>query len=296
MDVPAAKIFPMISDLKNWNTWSPWMEKDPNMETTWGDKTSGLGASYCWKGDPNTVGEGCLEIIELEENTSLKTSLDFKEQGTANGFWLLEENEEGTKVTWGFEADMSSPPIVGRYFGLMMDNFVGPDFERGLGKMKELVESMPSYSIEITEETLGPIHFVHIRKTSAMESIAQDMGMSAGVMAGVIGEKGLEQSGMPFSIYYSYGPEIDYSFCMPITSEAEIDHESVEYGLIEEGSFIRGVHVGPYDNLESSYNELDRYFTENGMERAGDPIEIYVTDPGEESDPNNWITHIYYPI
>ena len=43
-------------------------------------------------------------------------------------------------MTWGLEADMGNAP-VGRYMGLMMDRWVGGDFEAGLARLKALVEA-----------------------------------------------------------------------------------------------------------------------------------------------------------
>ena len=45
----------------------------------------------------------------------------------------------GTRVTWTNEGDMGANP-VNRYFGLMMDSMVGPDFEAGLKNLKALAE------------------------------------------------------------------------------------------------------------------------------------------------------------
>ena len=45
----------------------------------------------------------------------------------------------GTEVTWGFETDLGMNP-VGRWMGLMMDSWIGADYEAGLARLKALVE------------------------------------------------------------------------------------------------------------------------------------------------------------
>ncbi len=51
MKAPPERVFPLISDFENWATWSPWVAKDPQIETTLSAQTSGMGARYEWAGD-----------------------------------------------------------------------------------------------------------------------------------------------------------------------------------------------------------------------------------------------------
>jgi len=39
--------------------------------------------------------------------------------------------------------DLGAGPIR-RYFGLFMDGMIGPDYERGLGRLKTLAEAPPA--------------------------------------------------------------------------------------------------------------------------------------------------------
>jgi hypothetical protein len=60
---PPETIFALISDFRNWQAWSPYEEKDPDMTRTFGAATAGKGAEYAWSGDKN-VGSGHMEITE----------------------------------------------------------------------------------------------------------------------------------------------------------------------------------------------------------------------------------------
>lgn len=296
IDAPVERVFAYVNDLEKWDDWSPWSEKDPDMDVSWGEITEGMGASYCWEGDPDQVGKGCLEITEVVENEKIVNKLDFMEQGTAMGSYTFSEADGKTTVTWGFDTDVSSPPVIGKFFGMMMDGFVGPDFEKGLANLKALAEAAPSYSIEIGESNFGPHHFIYVRQVATMENLAQMMAESAGAMTEFAAANGIESVGTPFSQYYSFGEEIDFAFCIPVAEEVTVEDEVVMYAYLDEGACIRGVHLGSYDNLGGSYDEMDRYMSDNALESTGPPMEHYVTDPGEEPDPANWITHIYYPI
>ncbi len=294
INAPAAKVFPLLNDLKAWDVWSPWDAKDPDMAKTWGEVTSGEGATYSWEGDPEQVGSGTMTITEVIENQKVVTQLDFGDQGTAMGGFDLSESDGVTKVTWYFDTDVSSPFLIGKYFGMMMDGFVGPDFEAGLNNLKEYIEAMPPYSIEIAETTFGDIHYLFIRGVCAQSDLQPNMEERAGVLMGYVGESGVEVAGMPFSMYHSWGDEVDFAFCIPVSGEMDIDHESIEYAYMEEATFVKGTHVGAYDHLGTSYDEIQRYLEDNAIMSKGPAVEYYENDPGEVEEAD-LITSIYFP-
>jgi DNA-binding transcriptional MerR regulator len=55
-------------------------------------------------------------------------------------------------------------------------------------------------------------------------------------------------------------------------------------------------HVGPFTALGNSYRLMSEVMEENGLTSTGAPREIYVTDPEEVSDPNEYETLIVWPI
>ncbi|MEM9582641.1 MAG: SRPBCC family protein [Pseudomonadota bacterium] len=136
---PAEKIWPYVNNLKATEEWSPWLGIDPNVQTVYGDIAEGVGAKMEWASDHPNVGNGAMEIIESVPHEKLASALDFGEMGTATARYTLDEAAGVTNVTWGLEVDMGASP-VGRWMGLMMDSWVGADYERGLQNLKALVE------------------------------------------------------------------------------------------------------------------------------------------------------------
>ena len=58
--------------------------------------------------------------------------------------WIeLTPNGGTTRVTWGFGADTGFNPVA-RYVGLLMDRAIGPDYEKGLARLKAKAESVIS--------------------------------------------------------------------------------------------------------------------------------------------------------
>ncbi|MDX5347212.1 MAG: SRPBCC family protein [Hymenobacteraceae bacterium] len=136
----AEPVFHQINNLKNWEKWSPWHQMDPEMQLIYAGPEAGIGAKYSWTSNHERVGNGALTIKESVPFQKIITEMDFMENGVASSAYIFEETPEGTKVTWTMDSDMGYN-LVSRYFGLMLDSFLGPDFEQGLQSLKNLTEN-----------------------------------------------------------------------------------------------------------------------------------------------------------
>lgn len=128
--------YQQVANLKNSEVWSPWKNRDPSMVWTFGEVTEGEGASYTWTSENS--GDGSYRITKVDPGKRVETYIDFGTMGTSEGYWTFERDGEFTIVTWGFEGEAQG--IVDRYFTLFMDSMVGPDFEEGLSRIKQVCE------------------------------------------------------------------------------------------------------------------------------------------------------------
>ena len=93
-----------------------------------------------WDSGRRDVGTGRQEITRAEEFSRVESDLDFGEMGRARASFALEPSGTGTRLTWRLETDLGLNPLA-RWMGLMMDRWVGTDFERGLVSLKKLAEA-----------------------------------------------------------------------------------------------------------------------------------------------------------
>lgn len=133
------QIWPYVNGYTHFNTWSPWADRDPDAVYTISGSESGVGARYEWQSDQPDVGSGAQEIILSEPYTRVETLLDFGDEGTGVAYFDLTPVDGGTEVTWGFDTDFGWN-LIGRYFGLLFDGFIGPDYEEGLSNLQATVE------------------------------------------------------------------------------------------------------------------------------------------------------------
>jgi len=120
--------------------WSPWVALDPNIVQRFSGPRAGVGNRMEWSSEDPRVGAGSQEITRSVPDQRVETELDFGDMGTATAWIALAPQGTDTQVTWGLIADMGNTPI-GRYVGLMMDRWVGADYEKGLTRLKSIVEA-----------------------------------------------------------------------------------------------------------------------------------------------------------
>jgi uncharacterized protein YndB with AHSA1/START domain len=144
MAAPAEKIFPMINDLHAQSAWSPF-EKDPDMKRAHSGAPAGPGAVYEWNGNRN-VGAGRIAITDSVPPSRVSLNLDMSRPFDAHNKvdFVLEQNggdtKVSTKVTWAMQGRQ---PFMAKLVSLFIncDRMVGGEFERGLAKLKTLVEA-----------------------------------------------------------------------------------------------------------------------------------------------------------
>lgn len=141
INAPTDKVFPLVNDFHNWDQWSPWAKKDPNMKTTYSGPDSGVGASYAWSGN-SEVGEGKMTIKSNHPPKQIVIDLEFSQPFLAKniaGFDFKAEGEK-TNVAWSMAGKKN---FMMKLFCLVfdMDKEVGGDFEKGLAQMKTVAEA-----------------------------------------------------------------------------------------------------------------------------------------------------------
>jgi dienelactone hydrolase/uncharacterized protein YndB with AHSA1/START domain len=152
IEAPSETVYPYVANFSEFNKWSPWAKRDPQTEYRFEGPATGVGAKMHWNSQDPQVGSGSQEIIAAEPPSRVQVALQFGEDmGPATASYILEpQPEASTKVTWSFDADHGHNPLS-RIFGLMMDGWVGPDYEQGLDNLKQLVESQAVAAIGTKE-------------------------------------------------------------------------------------------------------------------------------------------------
>ncbi len=139
MQAPPEKILPLINDLHTFNTWNPWVRKEPSARQTYSGPPQGPGARAAWEG--KELGSGSMTITAVEP-TKVTLQLDFLKPFEAHNVaeFTLTPAADGTTVVWAMHGPANyMTKVMGLFFS--MDAMVGKDFEDGLANLKQLAEA-----------------------------------------------------------------------------------------------------------------------------------------------------------
>ena len=137
-----ASVYDVVSSFRRFNEWSPWFDLDPQAQYTYSGPEHGVGAKMSWSSPKPEVGSGSQEIVAVDPGRSVTTKLDFGDQGQATARLEIAPEGTGSRVTWGFDTSFEGN-FLGRYFGPFFDRMIGPDYEKGLARLKAIAESSP---------------------------------------------------------------------------------------------------------------------------------------------------------
>ena len=135
---PPEKVFAIVGDLKRFPEFSPWAELDPRLQYRFEGPEIGIGQKMSWTSDNPQVGSGSQTVVDYQPNTRFATTLDFGDMGDAIAYIALKPVDNDTSVTWGFKSLLRNP--LERWMGLLFDRWIGADYEKGLAKLKAVVE------------------------------------------------------------------------------------------------------------------------------------------------------------
>lgn len=137
---PPARVYEQIANFRNWTNWSPWEDVDPQLQRTYSGAEAGTGAVYAWSGN-RKAGQGRMEITDAAEPSKVQIDLAFEKPWKARNdtLFTIQPDGSGSRVTWTMTGQKTFMTKVMGVFK-SMDALLGPDFEKGLARLKATTE------------------------------------------------------------------------------------------------------------------------------------------------------------
>ncbi|MDD3721205.1 MAG: SRPBCC family protein [Lutibacter sp.] len=299
INAPAEVIFDNVNDFKTWENWSPWLEKDPTMVTSFKDTASDVGATYNWKGKD---GSGSIKTISATPYKKIIQQINFGKGHIAEVYWNFNEVDLGTEVIWGMRGKKS---FLEKFYWLFkggIEKNMIPVYDRGLELLeKHVFTAMEKHSFEtIGAVDYGGGYYLYQTTSCKIEDIEKKMSEMFPVVIKFMADNSIESSGKPFTLNHKWDEENNtamFSACIPV-KERVITTGDVLTGYLKPQKTFKTIFKGDYkfanDAWEAAYNGLvAQGFTE--IEGA-EPFEVYSVGPRETANPAKWITEIYIPV
>jgi effector-binding domain-containing protein len=266
------------------------------MQSVYEGPEEGVGAKHSWKSDHEKVGEGSMAITAADPPNSLLTELSFGSM-VSKGGWTFDKIDTGTRATMSITFEM---PFYSRIFpGLMMEKFIGADFEASLNGLKKHCESLPdapAASWEVEEIDFPETQILTTTVTCTAQDIGKTLGEQYGIIGAAAGKQGLKMAGPVFAIYQHFS--MDTVIMQPgmQTDKPGKSDGAVTAGVIKATKAVKVDYYGDYPGTEQAHYFIDDWVKANNKTIIGPPWEEYVTDPMAEPDTSKWLTRIYYPV
>ncbi len=142
VSAPASVVHALVDDFRNWTRWSPWEDLDPDLQRRYSGPGHGVGAAYEWSGN-RQAGSGRMEITGSSPS-AVELTVRFRKpfRATNQTRFLLEPVDSGTEVRWRMTGEQKGlQGILGKL--VSMEKMIGPDFEKGLIRLKTVAEQPP---------------------------------------------------------------------------------------------------------------------------------------------------------
>lgn len=295
-----ANAFNLINQTKDWKQWSPWHKLDPNATWTFSEQTEGTGAWYTWKSEVRNVGSGKLTITNSKPYEIIGTELQFEKMTPAHSDFIITPTADGYKLTWTMDSDMGINPIS-RWFGVFMDQMIGPDYEKGLLAIKEISERIPAKEtiagFDFEQREMQPMMIAGIRETVNMSEFnSSKFANWFGAIGKTLETAKIAPAGPPMAIYYTFDKgTTDMEAAMPVANMGK-DVGMVKFHELPACTTLVVKYMGDYSGTAKVYTAAFEYLKTKGMEMGGAPMELYITDPMMEKDTAKWLTEIVFPV
>lgn len=299
INAPKELVQKQLANLKFFHdAWSPWTERDSAMKTSYTGEPGQPGSTYAWESDKDDVGKGSM-TYEKTVNDSVLQSLHFDGMGSTPVYFITKEENNVTHVTWGMMFEIGFFGRAPMLF-INMEKQIGPDYERGLAKLKPLLEQMAAApaatQYEIKELQWDAKTFYGKKDKLAFDKIAPFFAENYSKIGADIAKAKEQPIGPPKAIYFAFDEKTmvaDLAAVMEVPEGTKI--AGWEKFETPAGKVLMIEYYGPYEKSAEAHYAMDAYIKKNGLTQ-GNVIEEYVTDPMTEKDPAKWLTNIYYLV
>ncbi|SDH48814.1 MerR family transcriptional regulator [Desulfosporosinus hippei] len=163
-----------------------------------------------------------------------------------------------------------------------------------LSKIKSGGKLMETNDLKVELKEREPIMVISRRAMTRMENVSVIIGKVFEDMY----RMNLQPSGPVMTVYYDKefdAENTDLEVCIPVNNKVNVE-KSDKLKVFKGGLTAYTKFVGPYSRLGEAYAKVMKWIEDNGYKNSGEPYDIYLTGPGATSNPDEFVTEVYFPV
>lgn len=295
---PAALVYNQIADLKNWDKWAPWKEKDSLIKFEYPGTTNKEGSYFRFTDIDGNRQK--LTNLTLKPDSLIVQSLS-SDEATHEYHWQITPTDQGVQVKWTISGELS--PLQ-RFFTHQMNDQLGPDMARGLELIDRSVHrDMAKHETTILKPVdLSPTYYIYKTASCRIDSLGQQLDkLLPAVIIYAIKNK-IEMNGEPFVIYNKWDENnnaVIFSAAVPTKEKINLTDADLLTGETSGGHYLKVKYQGDYKYIREAWHKAYQYIDSKDhmiKDTSREAFEVYAVGHTKSLNPADWITYIYIPI
>jgi effector-binding domain-containing protein len=323
VNAPQQVVFGSLDNLREFNAWSPWLKRAPDMVFAYAGPDSGEGASVTWTS--KVLGRGSMTIMSETSPSRIDLTTEYPDRWNSKGWFDVAPMGSATKVTWGYESQPYGMALWLRYYGAFVTTpQLRREYAAGLADFKSYIESRASMPTPLPAGGNGPQAAASPALAEPMVAVsgepvslkAEPVVLVAGDAAGAgietavnaayakidafIKTEKLSAAGAPIAITHSYDAASDHwVFDAGVRLAAKPGKaieatDGISFGETYAGKAVKFAYHGRPDETGPTYAAIRAWLAAKKLQQNGEPWEEYLSDDSVPKE--DWNIVIYYPV
>lgn len=298
INAPANLIFNQIANLKNWEKWAPWKDKDSLIKFEYPGPTDKEGDYFRFTDSDGNRQK--LTNLTLSPDTLIVQSLSSNNH-TQEYKWQIKPDDKGVKLTWTVSGELD---LTQRLFANQMDELMGPSMVRGLELIDRAVHNdMAKHETTVLKPVeLSPTYYLYKTASCKLDSLGKVMDKILPEVILYTVKNQIETNGKPFVIYNkrdTINNSVIFSAAVPTKEKIIVNDANILTGQTPGGLYLKVKFQGDYKYLDEVWHKAYRYINTNEnliVDTTREPFELYASGHTTSLNPADWITYLYIPV
>lgn len=151
-----------------------------------------------------------------------------------------------------------------------------------------------NFNIEFSEKPLQPV--LSIRTRTSVDKLPVEIGRAYEAIIEYLKKIGEEPSDAPFTAYYNLDMEdLDVEMGFPVAKPLPGKGDIIS-SEIPAGKQVSGMFKGPYSQMVSLYDAMNKWISDNGYKAVGTAYEYYYNSPKDGIPESELLTKVVLPL